>query len=107
MSEQQSGTACVILDGPLTVREIDAVQARLAAALRQHPTVTVDCAAATQVDVSLIQLLLAARASATHTGKTLRLDAPAEGVLHAALAAGGFLPNAPDVAFWNGSDAPP
>lgn len=107
MSEQLSGAACINLDGPLTVRAIDAAQAKLAAALRQHTIVTVDCAAATEVDLSLIQLLLAARASAAHAGKTLRLAAPAQGVLQAALFAGGFLPDSPDAGFWNGGDAPP
>jgi len=47
--------------------------------------------------------LLAARASATHAGKTLRLAAPADGALHAGLVSGGFLPDAPDAAFWNGA----
>jgi ABC-type transporter Mla MlaB component len=107
VNDQQSGATCVILDGPLTVRGIDAVQARLAAALRQHGIVKVDCAAATEIDLSLIQLLLSARASATHAGRTLRLAAPAQGVLHAALHAGGFLPDAPDAAFWNGTDVTP
>ena len=55
VNDQQSGAACVILDGALTVRGIDAVQARLAAALRQHSVVTVDCGAATEIDLSLIQ----------------------------------------------------
>jgi ABC-type transporter Mla MlaB component len=117
VSEQQLGAICVTLDGPLTVRGIDAIQARLAAALTRHTIVTVDCAAATEVDLSLIQLLLAARASATHAGKTLRLGGPADGALHASLVSGGFLPDAPDTApsatsrnnaaFWNNSDMTP
>ena len=101
VSEQQSGAICVTLDGPLTVRWIDAIQTKLAAVMTRHTIVTVDCAAATEVDLSLIQLLLAARASATHAGKTLRLSAPADGALHAGLVSGGFLPDAPDAAFWN------
>jgi anti-anti-sigma regulatory factor len=107
VNDQQSGTTCVILDGTLTVRGIDAVHARLTAALRQHSLVIVDSAAATEIDLSLIQLLLSARASATHAGRTLRLAAPAQGALLAALLAGGFLPDAPDAAFWNGSDVTP
>jgi anti-anti-sigma regulatory factor len=106
VNDQQSGATCVILDGALTVRGIDAVQARLAAALRQHSVVTVDCGAATEIDLSLIQVLLSARASATYAGKTLRLATPAQDALRAALQAGGFLPDAPDAAFWNVSDVP-
>lgn len=107
MDEKQSGAICVTLDGSLTVRRIDAAQTKLAAALMRHTIVTVDCTAATEVDLSLIQLLLAARASATHAGKTLRLGAPADGALHAGLVSGGFLPDGPDTAFWNGRDATP
>ena len=70
VNEQQPEAVCVILDGPLTVRGIDAAQAKLAAALSRHTIVTVDCTAATEVDLSLIQLLIAARNSATHAGKT-------------------------------------
>jgi hypothetical protein len=106
VNDQQSGATCVILDGALTVRGIDAVQARLAAALRQHSVVTVGCGAATEIDLSLIQVLLSARAGATHAGKMLRLAAPAQGALEAALQAGGFLPDAPDAAFRNVSDVP-
>jgi hypothetical protein len=107
VNENQSGTFCITFDGAVTVRGIDAAQTRLVAALRQYPIVTVNCTDATEVDLSLIQLLLAARASATHADKMLRMAAPAQGVLHAALYAGGFLPDSPDAAFWNGSDAPP
>jgi ABC-type transporter Mla MlaB component len=105
VNDQQSEAARVILDGPLTVRWIDTVQAKLVAALLRHTIVTVDCTGATEVDLSLIQLLIAARTSARHAGKTLRMAAPAEGVLHAALIIGGFLPDAPDAVFWTGSDA--
>jgi len=107
VNAKQSGTICITVDGAVTVRGIDAAQTRLVAALRQYPIVTVDCTDATEVDLSLIQLLLAARASATHAGKTLRVTAPAQGALHSALHAGGFLPDSPDAAFWNGGDATP
>jgi len=91
VSEPQPRTTCVILDGALTVRSIDPARASLAAVLAQHDVVTIDCTAATEIDLSLVQLLLAARASALHAGKTLRLTTPAEGPLRAALDRGGFL----------------
>ena len=105
MSKPRSRTSCLSLKGPQTVRCIDAVHAGLVAALRRHPVVTVDCAAVTDVDLSLIQLLLAARASATLVGKAVRLAGPARGALHAALLAGGFLPDTSEAAFWNASEA--
>ena len=85
------------------MRCIKAVHAELVAALRRHPVVTVDCAAVTDVDLSLIRLLLAARASAALAGKAVRLAAPAQGALREALLAGGFLP---DAAFWRVTVAP-
>jgi hypothetical protein len=87
------------------VRCIEAAHADLVAALRRHPVVTVDCTAVTDVDLSLIQLLLAARASAALAGKAVRLAGPAQGALHTALLAGGFLPDTPERAFWNAPEA--
>jgi ABC-type transporter Mla MlaB component len=105
----QSKATAVSLDGALTVRCIDTTRASLAVALERHDVVTLDCTAATEIDLSLIQLLLAARASARHAGKTLRLAAPAGGPLRAALHRGGFLTGgadapAADAAFWLAQD---
>lgn len=105
----QPRTTGVTLAGALTVRGIEPARAKLAAALEQHDIVTIDCAAATEIDLSLIQLLLASRASAQHAGKTLRLAAPAGDLLRAALDRGGFaiagahIPLA-DVAFWSAQE---
>ncbi len=44
-------------------------------------TIAVDCADAAEVDVSFIQLLLAARRTAQARGKCLALSAPASGAL--------------------------
>jgi ABC-type transporter Mla MlaB component len=87
------------------VRTIAASCRTLRAALADHATVTIDCSAATEVDLSLIQLLLAARTSAARAGKSVALAAPAGGALLTALITGGFLPEgdsagAPDAAFW-------
>jgi ABC-type transporter Mla MlaB component len=106
----QSTAACLALDGAQTVRTIDATYRNLTAALAEHATVSVDCSAATEVDVSLIQLLLAARASAARAGKTVALAAPASGVLAAALIQGGFLAEdaseaGPDATFWRAGTA--
>jgi ABC-type transporter Mla MlaB component len=101
----QATTALLALDGAQTVRTIDAAHRDLVAALAEHATVTVDCSAVTEVDLSLIQLLLAARASARLAGKTLGLTAPANAALRAALVQGGLLagePGAtgPEAEFW-------
>ncbi len=86
------------LIGPLTVRTIDEVAARLTEALARHETVLVDCAGAEAVDVSFIQLLLAARRSA---GARLGLAMPLPGPLLEALERGGFRGDGrPTEAFW-------
>lgn len=107
MVEEQSKPECVILDGSLTTRAIDAVRARLAAALNEHAAIELDCSAAVEVDLSLIQLLIAAHRSAGEAGKRLTLTQPADGPLRAALVQGGFLPavgpaDDPEAAFWLG-----
>jgi ABC-type transporter Mla MlaB component len=101
----------VDLDGPQIVRNIHAAYDRLSAALAEHQSVQVHCHEITECDLSLIQLLLAAKRSADSTGKSLRLSAPADGLLRIALDRAGFLavqgnePNS-DREFWlNGSPA--
>lgn len=93
----------VVLGGALTVREIKPVHARIAAALRQYATVTLDCSGASAVDLSFIQLVLSARKSAQAAGKTLALAQAAQGPLRAALLQAGMISDeapAPDQAFW-------
>src|SRR5690348_5058656 len=92
-------------DDSLTLRKAEAIRSALAAALDKGGVVTIDCAAATEVDVSFIQLLLAARRSAAQRGASLALAAPATGALRAALERGGFLTaasksRASDSDFW-------
>ncbi len=96
MTDPQPGDARIRLDGALTVRGVDSVHAKLAAALEQHAVVVVDCSAATEIDLSLIQLLLAARRTAQHADKTLRLAGADNTALRTALLRGGFVPAEPD-----------
>lgn len=100
-----------MLDSTATVRTAEDIHDRLSKALQAHATVEVDCAAIEEVDLSLVQLLLAARESARRAGKALVLTGPAAGPLSRALAQGGFLSGAngragSDEAFWlKGGDA--
>ena len=92
-------------DGSLTLPRADAIRSILAAALDAGAPIAIDCDGATEVDVSFIQLLLAARRSAAHRGAALALAAPAAGALRAALERGGFLTaaskgGASDSDFW-------
>ena len=69
------------LGGPLTVRTVKPIGARLLEAVRQFPRVTIDCSGATEVDLSFLQLVMSARKSAADAGKTLSLAHPASGIL--------------------------
>ena len=102
MTETAAEPARVVLEGALTVRTIATAHTMLLQALHQHPAVLVDCSVADTVDLSLIQLLLAARISARQAGKQLGLAAPAAGSLLAALRQGGFLPPSGADPFWSG-----
>jgi ABC-type transporter Mla MlaB component len=92
------------LEGALTIRTIEAAHARLIEAMRGAAPLEIDCGGASEVDVSFIQLLLAAKASARKRGQGIALAAPASGALLDALTRGGFiaaggLPSEED-AFW-------
>jgi len=81
----------LVLQGELTIRTIEATHAELRELIERHAVVELDAAGATLVDVSFIQLALAARRSAEAAGKRIVWAAPAGGVLRDALARGGFL----------------
>ena len=103
MTASQMTAAQITLAGAQTVRTIDAAHHDLVAALAENAAVTVDCSAVTEVDVSLIQLLLAACASARLSGKVVTLNAPANDALQTALLQGAFLRDdaeGPEAAFW-------
>jgi anti-anti-sigma regulatory factor len=104
MARKNSDVGRVILEGALTIRTAEATYAKLLEAA-SLPAVEIDCSGATEVDVSLIQLIVAARASARQGGRGLTLAQPADGALREALQRGGFLaagadPATADQAFW-------
>lgn len=93
------------LSGAQTIRSIEAAHAQLRGLLATHAAVEIDCTATTEADISLVQLLLAARRSAEQSGKTIVLAKPAGGALLDVLSRGGFLsaaaePVTADGAFW-------
>lgn len=66
----------LVLSGDLTVREAQAIHARLSAGLSGAKTTVVSFGDVDRVDLSFLQLVLAARLSAAATGGTLRLARP-------------------------------
>lgn len=92
-------------NGALTIRNAEDVHAKFLEFLSQPGDLVLDVAGADEIDVSFIQLLLAARRSAREQGRALSLAAPATGPLREALVRGGFA--ASDPAFWGqGGDTP-
>jgi len=96
MTDPHSIVARIRLDGALTVRGVASVHAGLAATLQQHAMVVVDSVAATEIDLSHIQLLLAARRTAQRADQTLRLTGADNAALRTALLRGSFVPAEPD-----------
>ena len=72
------------------MRTAEALCTTLREALAEQPVISIDCSAVTEVDLSFIQLLLAARVSARQADKTLTLVAHPDGPLLDALTRGGF-----------------
>lgn len=96
------------LSGSLGIRDAGATLEKLKAALATATSLTIDCSALTGADLSTVQLLAAAKRTAAAEGKTLRLMAPAGGVLNTLLQQSGILdpdgePKAPHDRFWAGA----
>lgn len=85
-----SGRA-IELRGSLTIRDAAETLDRLKAELADVASLTIDCSALTEADLSIVQLLAALQASATAEGKSVRLVAPAGRALRALLQQSGLL----------------
>ncbi|MDQ2078549.1 STAS domain-containing protein [Xanthobacteraceae bacterium Astr-EGSB] len=88
--------AGVAMPAALTIREAEKIQSQLLQAVREQENIVVDCSAATDVDLSFVQLVLAARKSAAALGKKLSVIPPASSVLSDVLWRAGILPSASD-----------
>lgn len=105
MNQKENGqTEQLLLAGVCGLRTVDDLRAQLLDMSAVHTAVEIDCSNVDEVDVSFIQLLLAARSSAQRSGRTIRLAHPASGALRDALQRGGFLTavngQEADLAFW-------
>jgi len=92
------------LSKDLTIQNADEIRVKLSSAVAEHPIVRVDCSDATEVDLSFVQLLIAARRSATALGREFGLAAPAAGVLLDALKRGGVVADGPGSASFPADD---
>lgn len=95
----------IALDGNLGLRDVTALTEQFREALAKHPGIVVTSAGLTGIDITVLQLLVAARKSALAAGKTLTLEAPEGGVLAQFLIKAGFVspqgaPLTPEGDFW-------
>jgi anti-anti-sigma regulatory factor len=93
------------ITGDAGLRNAQDIAALLRQALAKHSSITVVTNALTSIDVTTLQLLVAARKSALATGKTLILRAPADGPLRRLLVQAGFIgadgqSKTPEGEFW-------
>lgn len=105
MTTYDAGAGEILLSGPLTIRHVGDIREVLLASLAAHRTLTLTLPADAEADISFVQLVLAAQASARAGGKEIRLKEPPSGPLLEVLTRGGFL-EAADAGLWSKETLP-
>lgn len=105
-----TSTQHVSLRGNLGLRDVGRLAEDLGRAFDAPGPVTIDCAGLTEIDLSVVQLLIAARRTAGLTGCALTLRHAPDGPLARLLKASGFLASdgtalTPDARFWIDGEA--
>ena len=103
MSKRVQSERCVRIADEASVRTIAKIHAQILAEYQKSDVVRIDVTAITDADLTFVQLVEAARRSATADGKRIALTAPAGGVLLDTLQRGGFLSEPNSAAFWAGA----
>ncbi|HEY1942011.1 MAG TPA: STAS domain-containing protein [Roseiarcus sp.] len=86
-----NGSVCTLpLRGSLTTANSEETRAAVMQALSGHDAVILDCAGATEIDLTFVQILVAASRTATQTHKRIEFESPASGPLAEALRRSGF-----------------
>ncbi len=99
----------ISLAGPVGLRNVAELAAELQRGLSASGPIVVDCAGLTEIDLSAVQLLLAAQRTARASGRAFALAAPPDGALGALLMTTGFLaedgaPLTPDGGLWGAAE---
>lgn len=103
MSDQPDSIVRIDLHGALGIRTIGGLHSELMQALSLHTTVHINSSDLESADISVIQVLLAARRSAQASGKQILLHPPPATALNDALSRGGFIQAEADRdPFWSG-----
>jgi hypothetical protein len=90
----------ISLSGDATIRGIGDVHQKISSALHENEEVEVDIGELADFDLTFVQLVEAARRTATNTGKKLALASPASGPLLEMLQRGGFMRTPGGADFW-------
>lgn len=88
------------LHGEQTVRTIAEAHRALADFVAAAPAIAIDLSAVTDADVTLVQLIEAARTSALQDGKRICLSGPLPDSLRDVLVRGGFINSPEATMFW-------
>lgn len=100
MTEEHTHT--LVLTGDAGIKAAQDVATSLREAIKNNASITVDTQTLSAADITTVQTLLAARASALAQGKQLSLLAPVGAPLQALLGQAGFLsPGQEHLAFWS------
>jgi hypothetical protein len=95
-SAPRQNAICIRLPNAVTIRNIEAVHAEILGGLTTADQIEIDCTDLAEADLSLVQLLVAARKSAVRHGTSLTLAHPTSDALRGILKRAGFLPSAQD-----------
>lgn len=93
----------VELSGDLTIRGIGDAHQRLSSALKNNSKISLSITDEASVDLTLVQLIVAARRQAQEAGGDLTFATPAPQPLVEVLTRGGFLEAADGRQFWLGA----
>lgn len=93
------------LRGKLGLRDATEVASTLSRALESHPSVTIAVAADADLDITILQVLVAAHKTAIRAGKILTLATSGDSVLRQTLIKAGFIsptgaPQTAEGQFW-------
>lgn len=80
----------VTLTGTMALRDAAGLGTRLAAALSRHKTLTIDATGVAAADMAIVQLLIAARKSASTAGKPFELRIGRSGAMRDLFTKAGF-----------------
>jgi anti-anti-sigma regulatory factor len=99
---QDASQTILSFTGSLTIQTIAEAQQMLLGHWALHDTILLDLAEVIDADLTFVQLIEAARATAAQDGKTLGLCGPPPEAVQAVLRRGGFVggPAEPGTAFW-------